>query len=84
MTFGDLAMTQEDFSDFYNWKGLEFPVTVSQIDKFEKNNKDIAVNVLYLHQKEEGKSKVKIRNPQEIGWQYNLQQGGESTPDNRW
>ena len=39
----------EPYSDLYNWKGLEFPVTKSQIDKFEKNNKDIAVNVLYLH-----------------------------------
>ena len=38
------------YSDLYNWKGLEFPVTVRQIDKFEKNNPDIAVNVLYLHQ----------------------------------
>ena len=35
-------------------------MTVSKIDKFEKNNKDIAVNVLYTHQKEEGKSKGKI------------------------
>ena len=26
------------YSDLYNWKGLEFPVTVNQIDKFEKNN----------------------------------------------
>ena len=35
-------------------------MAVKNIDKFEKNNKDIAVNVLYLHQKEEGKSKGKI------------------------
>ena len=50
----------EPYSDLYNWKGLEFPMTVNQIDKFEKINPDIAVNVLYLHQKEEGKSKSKI------------------------
>ena len=31
-----------------------------QIEKFEKNNLDTAVNVLYIHQKEEGKSKGKI------------------------
>ena len=50
----------EPYSDLYNWKGLEFPMTVSKIDKFEKNNPDIAVNVLYLHHPKEGKSKGKI------------------------
>ena len=35
-------------------------MTVRQIDKFEKNNPDIAVNVLYLHRPKEGKSKSKI------------------------
>ena len=48
------------YSDLYNWKGLDFPVTGRNIDKFKKSNKDIAVNVLYIHQKEEGKSKGKI------------------------
>ena len=43
------------YSDLYNWKGLKFPVTVNQIDKFEKNNLDIAVNVLYIHQKGESR-----------------------------
>ena len=42
----------EPYLHLYNWKGLEFPMTVRQIDKFEKNNPDIAVNVLYLQQKE--------------------------------
>ena len=50
----------EPYSDLYNWKGLDFPMTVNQIDKFEKNNLDIAVNVLYLHRPKEGKSKGKI------------------------
>ena len=59
-------------------------MTVSQIDKFEKNNKDIAVNVLYIHQKEEGKSKGKIAILRKIRWDNNFGQGGESTPDNRW
>ena len=31
----------------YNWKGLEFPVSIKKIDKFEKNNPVIAVNVLF-------------------------------------
>ena len=48
------------YSDLYNWKGLKFPVTVNQIDKFEKNNPFIAVNVLYLHDRKEGISRGKI------------------------
>ena len=35
----------------YNWKGLEFPVSIKKIDKFEKNNPDIAVNVLLSNNK---------------------------------
>ena len=31
----------------FNWKGLEFPVSIKKIDKFEKNNPVIAVNVLF-------------------------------------
>ena len=42
----------EPYSDHYNWKGLDFPVAVSKID--------IAVNVLYIHQRDEGKSNNKI------------------------
>ena len=33
------------FENNYNWDGLEFPMSVNKIDKFEKNN-DIAINVL--------------------------------------
>ena len=35
----------------YNWKKLEFPVSIKKIDKFEKNNPDIAVNVLLSNKK---------------------------------
>ena len=35
----------------YNWKGLEFPVSIKKIDKFEKNNSGIAVNVLFSKKK---------------------------------
>ena len=35
----------------YNWKGLEFPVSIKKIDKFEKNNPGIAVNVLFSNRK---------------------------------
>ena len=35
----------------YNWKGLEFPASIKKIDKFEKNNSGIAVNVLSSNKK---------------------------------
>ena len=39
------------YENQYNWKGLEFPVSIKKIDKFEKNNPDIAVNVLFSKKK---------------------------------
>ena len=39
----------QHYEDQYNWQGLEFPVAINKIDKFEKNNEDIAVNVLYIY-----------------------------------
>ena len=36
------------YSDNYNWTGLEFPVAVNKIDRFEKNNPSVAVNVLAI------------------------------------
>ena len=39
----------EPYVDRYNWNGLKFPLTINQIDKFEKN-KDIAVNLMYIYQ----------------------------------
>ena len=35
----------------YNWKGLKFPVSIKKIDRFKKNNPDIAVNVLFSNKK---------------------------------
>ena len=35
----------------YNWEGLEFPVSIKKIDKFEKNNTGIVVNVLFSNKK---------------------------------
>ena len=35
----------------YNWKGLEFPVSIKKIDNFEKNNPGIAVNVSFSKKK---------------------------------
>ena len=39
------------YENQYNWKGLEFPVSIKKIDKFEKNSPDIAVNVLFSNKK---------------------------------
>ena len=44
-------------ADFYDWSGLEFPVSLKQIEKFEAKN-DISVNVLGL----EGKDIYILRN----------------------
>ena len=33
--------------DQYNWNGLEFPLAIQKIGKFERNNPGIAVNVLF-------------------------------------
>ena len=36
---------------FADWKGLEFPMALNKICKFEKSNSDIVVNVLFVHDK---------------------------------
>ena len=46
-----------EFTDNYNWSGLEFPVSLKQIGKFEAKN-NISVNVLGL----EGKDIYILRN----------------------
>ena len=37
----------QHFQEQYNWNGLEFPLAIQKIDKFERNNPGIAVNVLF-------------------------------------
>ena len=39
------------YENQYNWKGLEFPVSIKKIDKFEKSNPDIAAKVLFSKSK---------------------------------
>ena len=34
----------------YNWKGIEFPGGPKEWQKFEQNNKTIALNILYVKQ----------------------------------
>ena len=45
----------------YNWEGLEFPVLIKKIDKFEKNNPDMAVNVLFSNKKSQKKNIYAVR-----------------------
>ena len=35
------------FIDKYNWKDIDFPAGIKDWEKFEKNNKEIALNILY-------------------------------------
>ena len=46
------------YENQYNWKELEFPVSIKKIDKFEKNNPGRAVNVLFSNN---NKSKIYIQ-----------------------
>ena len=39
------------YENHYNWEGLEFPLSIKKIDRFEKNNPDISVNVLFNNKK---------------------------------
>ena len=36
------------FINKYNWKGIDFPAGPKQWEKFEKNSKTIAVNILHI------------------------------------
>ena len=36
------------FSDYYNWEGIEFPAGIKDWKKFERNNKTIALNILFV------------------------------------
>ena len=42
---------QRSYENQHNLKGLEFPVSIKKIDKFEKNNTGIAVNVFFSNKK---------------------------------
>ena len=36
------------FIDQYNWKGIDFPAGIKKWKKFEQNNREIALNILYV------------------------------------
>ena len=56
-----------EFADNYDWSGLEFPVSLKQIGKFEAKN-DISVNMLSL----EGKDIYILRNSNQRDREINL------------
>ena len=51
----------EPYENQYNWEGLEFPVLIMKIDRFEKNTPDIAVNVLFNNKKNQKKTIYTVR-----------------------
>ena len=51
----------EPYENQYNWRGLEFPVLIKKIDRFEKNTPDIAVNVLFNNKKNQKKNIYTVR-----------------------
>ncbi|XP_057308090.1 uncharacterized protein LOC130645977 [Hydractinia symbiolongicarpus] len=50
------------YVDLYNWEGIEFPTSTKSIYKFEANNPDIAVNVLYIEGKKINILRRSVRN----------------------
>ena len=44
------------YENQYNWEGLEFSVSIKKIDKFEKNNPGMVVNVLFNSKKNQTKN----------------------------
>ena len=43
--------TLRPYENKYNWKGLEFPVSIKKTENFGKNNPGIAVNVFFIRKK---------------------------------
>ena len=52
------------YENQYNWKRVEFPVSIKKIDKFEKNNPGIEVNVLFSNKKSQKKNKYIVHRPE--------------------
>ena len=49
-------MRLRPYENQYNWKGLEFLVSIKKTNKSEKNNPGIAVNVLFSNKKSQKKN----------------------------
>ena len=46
------------YENQHNWEGREFPVSIKKIDKFEKNNPGVVVNVLFIIKKSQQKKYI--------------------------
>ena len=60
------------YEDQYNWNDLEFPLAIQKIGKFEKNNPEIAVNVLFSSKKEKIYTAPRLKLNGECKKQVNL------------
>ena len=49
------------YENQYNWERLAFPVSIKKIDKFEKNNLGMAVNVFFNNKKGQKKNIYTVR-----------------------
>ena len=36
----------------YNWEGINYPLKIDYSNRFKKNNRTIALNILYIKEKE--------------------------------
>ena len=49
------------FIDQYNWGGKDFPARIKDCEKFELNNKIIALNILFIrHSEKNNNSRIQI------------------------
>ena len=49
------------FIDQYKWEGIDFPAGIKDWKKFEKNDKTIALNILFVPHNEKKKSYIQIK-----------------------
>ena len=72
------------YIDKYNWKGIEFPAGPKDWKKFEQNNKEIALNILFAphntetiriayrseYKRKRRKQVILLMIPDDIKWRY--------------
>ena len=49
------------FIDQYNWEGIDFPAGIKDWKKFEKNDKTIALNILFVAHNEKKRSCIQLK-----------------------
>ena len=77
-------VSNKSFINKYNWKRITHPSKIDDCKKFEKNNLTIALNILYIKEKEVCPAYISeinlscekqimllmIRNEEKEGWHY--------------